>query len=232
MPGKKHIIIYSHGFGVRKDDLGLLTDIAAALPGVESILFDYFAVNESEKTMLICPLSSQAEKLQQVINETRIANPEAIIDLICHSQGTVVAALAKPDGIRKAIMLSPVFDMSLERTLARYRLKPGADINLKGISKIPSSDGLVRIVPKEYWQERLAAKPLAEYNAFVKKTEIIAIKARQDELLPEVNLEGLDSKVKLISLDGNHSFDGSARKPLIAVIKDLLKYEKHFAQAV
>jgi hypothetical protein len=37
----KHVIVYSHGFGVRKDDRGLLTDIAKSMPGVDHVLFDY-----------------------------------------------------------------------------------------------------------------------------------------------------------------------------------------------
>jgi hypothetical protein len=43
---KKHIIIYSHGFGVRKDDNGLLSYIAEHLPEVESVLFDYYNIND------------------------------------------------------------------------------------------------------------------------------------------------------------------------------------------
>ena len=222
MPVKRHIIIYSHGFGVRRDDNGLLTDIAAALPEIESILFDYFEVNETKKEMLICSFSTQVEKLNQVISETRIANPEAIIDLICHSQGTIIAALAKPNGIRKTILLSPTFDISLEHSLVRYRSKPEAEINLQGVSKIPSSQGLVRIIPKEYWQERLATKPIVEYNALAKKTEIIAIIAKQDELSPVVDLKDLDPRIKLIYLDGDHGFSHPNRDPMIKVIKELL----------
>jgi hypothetical protein len=43
----KHIVIYSHGFGVRKDDRGLFTDIAATLPSAEHIMFDYNQVDEA-----------------------------------------------------------------------------------------------------------------------------------------------------------------------------------------
>ena len=36
-----HIVIFSHGFGVRQDDCGLFTAIAKQLPNVEPIMFDY-----------------------------------------------------------------------------------------------------------------------------------------------------------------------------------------------
>lgn len=105
MNTKKHIVIYSHGFGVRKDDNGLLSDIAENLPELESILFDYYDLDEVSNELLICPPSQQVNKLNKTIQELRIKNPEATIDLIAHSQGTVVAAMAKPDGIRKTVLL-------------------------------------------------------------------------------------------------------------------------------
>jgi hypothetical protein len=67
MKNKQHIIIYSHGFGTRKDDRGLLTDIAKALPLAESILFDYFEVDEIKKEMHICTIGEQVEKLKKII---------------------------------------------------------------------------------------------------------------------------------------------------------------------
>ncbi|MCU0680587.1 MAG: hypothetical protein MUF50_04790 [Planctomycetes bacterium] len=158
MSTKKHIIIYSHGFGVRKDDNGLLSDVAEHLPELESVLFDYYELDEVNNNLLICPSSQQVYKLNKIINDIKTGNPEAIIDLIAHSQGAVVAAMAKPSGIRKVILLAPVFDMGLERTLSRYRTKPDAEVNIDGISRIPSSIGMTRIIPKEYWQERLNIK--------------------------------------------------------------------------
>lgn len=223
MPKPKHIIIYSHGFAVRKDDLGLLSGIAEALPEVESILFDYFEVNEVENTITVCPLSTQVKHLNQVVSEVKAANPEAIIDLIGHSQGTIVAAMAKPDGIRKTILLSPSFDMSLDRTLARYQSKPGVEINLEGTSIIPSSTGLTKIIPKEYWQERVLVKPFEEYNAFAEKTDLTFIIANQDQLSPKVDLTELSPKAHVLSIDGDHNFNDSARSPLIEIIRDLVK---------
>jgi pimeloyl-ACP methyl ester carboxylesterase len=221
MSTKKHIIIYSHGFAVRKDDLGLLSGIAEAFPEVESILFDYFEVNEKENTITVCPLSAQVKHLNQVVSEVKAANPGAIIDLIGHSQGTIVAAMAKPDGIRKTILLSPPFDMSLDRTLARYRSKPGVEINLEGTSIIPSSTGLTKIIPKEYWQERVLVKPFEEYNAFAEKTDITFIFANHDELVPKVDLTELSPKAHVLSIDGDHNFNDSAREPLIKIIREI-----------
>src|SRR6185369_13842555 len=105
-----HVIVFSHGFGVRKEDRGLFTAIAKALPDAKSVLFDYNPINEESNTLTAKPLNEQALKLRKVINSARAEFPGAIIDLVCHSQGCVVAGLVKPRGIRKVIMLTPLDD--------------------------------------------------------------------------------------------------------------------------
>jgi len=130
--------------------------------------------------------------------------------------------MACPSGIRKAILLAPVFDMGLERTLSRYRAKSDAELNINGTSVIPSSTELTRIIPKEYWQERLEIKPFREYNAFSKKTKIIVIEAKQDELIPKVDLKELDERVKVMQLDGDHGFYVPNREILIKTIRELI----------
>lgn len=222
MNNKKHIIIYSHGFAVRKDDNGLFTEIAASLPEVESVLFDYYQVDETNNKIFVSSFTDQIEKLRQVVKDIVSYNPGAIVDLIGHSQGTIVAAMARPNWIRKAILLAPVFDTNLGRTLNRYKEKSGAIINLDGISEIPSSTGLAKIIPKEYWQERELIKPFVHYNALANKSEIIFIQANQDELLPKTDLSELDQRTKLIAIDGNHNFSQPNRDRLIETIRELL----------
>ena len=222
MMNKKHIIIYSHGFAVKKDDGGLFTDIAENIPEVESILFDYYQVDEDQNKIFVCPFSDQIKKLNEVIDNVRTSNSEVVIDLICHSQGTIVAAMARPNGIRKAILISPVFDIDIERSLNRYRSKPGVKIDLSGISEIPSSTGLTKVIPKEYWSERSLVRPLVEYNYFADKTEIVAIEGNQDELLPRSDLSKLDKRIKVISVDGDHNFNPPNRENLISLIRNIL----------
>src|SRR6476646_489693 len=102
-----HYIIFSHGFAVRKEDRGLFTAIARSLPDAKSILFDYNPIHEKTNTLTAKPLSEQVRKLRKVINAARAEHPGAVIDLVCHSQGCVVAALLKPRDIRKIIMITP-----------------------------------------------------------------------------------------------------------------------------
>jgi hypothetical protein len=217
-----HVIIYSHGWGVRKDDKGLLTSIAAALPEAESILFDYNTVDDVNNTLTVPPLSQQAVKLNKVIKDTRDANPNAVIDLICHSQGAVVAALAQPLIIRKTIFLAPPVDMAIERSLERYKSNPEAEINLLGISKLPSLGGYIRIVPAEYWTERINMNVFDLYNKYGRTRDLLILSANQDQILGKVNLSPLLPKIKRSFLDGDHNFSGPAMQSLIEVIRNYL----------
>ncbi len=222
MTNQKHIVIYSHGNGVRKDDVGLLTDIADSLPEVENILFDYYEIDEINKTLTTCPISEQVEKLNKVIKEVKDQNPDAIIDLIAHSQGTVVAALANIEGIRKCILLTPVFDMSIERTLKRYSTRDDCLIDLNGMSTLYRFDGYLRYVPKEYWTDRENIKTFEAYNKLVEKTEVVIVEANQDTILPKVDLGELSSKIKLVTIDGDHNFNGKDRELLLKTVRKFI----------
>lgn len=43
----KHFVVFSHGFGVCKDDRGLFPDIISGLAGVEPVLFDYNVIDDT-----------------------------------------------------------------------------------------------------------------------------------------------------------------------------------------
>lgn len=46
-------LIFSHGFGVKKDGRGLLADIAMAFPDYKSILFNYNQVDEKNSVLTV-----------------------------------------------------------------------------------------------------------------------------------------------------------------------------------
>ena len=223
MQSSKHIVIFSHGFGVRKDDRGLLTDIAAGIPDVAPVLFDYNEINEAENILTVSPLSRQATMLTSIIEKTRQENPEAVIDIVAHSQGCLVVALAKPSRIRKTVFLAPSLDNNLERMVALFKDRPGSFIDLLGISKLSRKDGSSTIVPAQFWKEREASDPIPLYNELSQKTELVIINAKQDDVLRNLDVKGLNEKIKVMEIDGNHQFSGDARQPLINRIKELTK---------
>lgn len=222
MESNKHIIIFSHGFGTRKDDRGLLTDIADGFSGTQSILFDYNGVNETENTLTVRLLSEQARMLNAVIEKALLENSDATIDIISHSQGCLAVALAKPTGIRKTIFIAPSLDKDTEHLINMFKARPDTEINLSGISKLARKDGTVTLVPAEFWVERKQFDPISLYNELSSKTELIIINAKQDEIHDNTNTQGLDKKIEILDIDGNHQFSGEARKVLIDKIRKLL----------
>ena len=221
MENKKHIIIFSHGFGTRKDDRGLLTDIAAGFSETESILFDYNDVDEIKNTLTVPPLSEQAKMLNEVIKKACLENKDAVIDVIGHSQGCLVVALAKPALVRKIIFTAPSLDNSIERTINMFKDRPDTEINLSGISKLGRKDGTITLVPSQFWVERKQFDPIPLYNELSQETELIIINAKQDDIHGNLNTKGLNNNIEILEIDGNHQFSGDARGDLIDKIRML-----------
>lgn len=216
---KKHIVIYSHGFGVGKDGRGLFSDIANKLSSAQAVMFDYNQVEEEQKTLTVVPLDKQAQKLQTVILDVMKSNPTATIDLICHSQGCIVAAIAKPVGIRKTIFLAPPAHFDIERLLKLFGDRPGTEVNIEGVTRLARRDGTTTIVPREYWQGLGTLSLVDLYNDFAGKTELVIISANQDEVLGTVNFDDLRSSVRVIPIDGKHDFDKESRGQLTALLQ-------------
>lgn len=218
----KHIIVYSHGFGVRQDDRGLFTDIATSLPGAEHIMFDYNEVDGAENTLTVAPLTEQAGKLEQKVVETQATNPGVTIDLICHSQGCLVAAIANVSGVRKTIFTAPPPDANIEDKIRRWQVRYGTKFTTEGTSYLERKDGSTTIVPPEYWAslKNLDAQEL--YNTLVASTELVVITATEDEVLGNVVLSGLNPEIKVIEMATGHNFEGEARAKLVNIIANEL----------
>jgi hypothetical protein len=217
-----HIVVFSHGFGVRKDDRGLFPDIIAGLGDLESVMFDYNDIHEVENTLTVLPLSRQVEMLKDVLSEIQKKYPTATIDVICHSQGAVVAALAKPSGVRKTFFLAPPIALDYERILILFRGRPGTEIRMDGMSKLSRRDGSTTLVPAEYFSELRNIHPIELYNELADKTELTIIKAHQDEILGTTDFSDLRDTIRIIGLPGNHSFSGDARVELSRLLTELI----------
>ena len=139
------------------------------------------------------------------------------MDIICHSQGAVIVALAKPEGIRRVIFIAPPFSTGIEKMMKRFNSRPGTEIDMQGISKITRSDGSLTIVPAQYFAERIDVNPVESYKNLSELTELIVINANQDEVLDENNISKL-GKAEIINIDGNHGFSGDNRKNLLEII--------------
>lgn len=218
----KHVIVYSHGFGVRKDDRGLFTDIAKAFPGSEHVMFDFNEFDEKSNTLTARPLNEQASMANQQIESIKQNYPDVTIDIIAHSQGCVAASIAKPEGIRKAIFLAPPAQLLGLEKKEIYSMRPDTVTDEDGTIHMPRRDGSTTTIKEDYWKSREDVKPIELYNAFGEVTELSIITATKDEVLTNTDFTGLSSKVTLIEQDANHDFTGGYRPKLIGNIEGIV----------
>ena len=222
MSTPKHVVIFSHGFGVRKDSRGMFSEIVAALPECECVLFDYNVRDEAANTETIKPLADQAKVFEEVLKQTRLEYPNAIIDIVTHSQGAVAPALVHPAGIRKTILLAPPFSLDANRTASWFIGRPGSNLDFGGISRLARRDGSTTLVPAAYWAGLSSIDPIALYDFFAEQTELTIITAKQDELIRRLGERKLSDKIKVLDLDGDHNFTGEARAGLVETVVKLL----------
>lgn len=205
---------------MRQDARGMFTDIAAALP-YETVLFDYNQYNEQANTLTVAPLSEQAEKLSKIINEVRAKNPDALIDLVCHSQGCVVAGLAKPAGLRRIVLLAPPATLSPKQMIKTFD-RPGAHLDQNGVSTFPRRDGSTTILPKPYWTDLQNLNPIRLFNGLTSVADVIAVHANQDEIIGDLDFSQLSPAIKTFNLNSDHDFNDSARAALIELVVEEL----------
>ena len=223
----KQIIVYSHGFGVLKEDRGLFTDIEAALPDAEHIMFDYNVSNAAKNTLTVSSLTKEVVKLAQVLTKVRTNYPEAKIDLVCHSQGCVVAAMLLPKNIRRTVLLTPPSGYDISRTLKLFGERPGAKIDINGLTSFPRRDGSTTIVPADYWTSRAGIEPITLYNALAQVSAVTIINGNRDEVLGGTDFSALAPSVEVIGINANHDFTGGARQEVVARVKMILNAQSN-----
>ncbi len=202
----------------------MFTDIADALPkNIKPILFDYNQFDEASNALTVASLTSQAEKLSQVLAETRRENPGITIDLVCHSQGCVAAGILKPAGIRKFILVGPPAVLNIERMMQVFD-RPGASIHIDGTSTLPRRDGSTTIVPKEYWESIEDVDPIALFNYLRGVAQVIAIHADQDEIIGSKDFSRLAQGIRNIHIDANHDFTDESRPKLIQAVLNTMRF--------
>jgi hypothetical protein len=217
----KHIIIYSHGFGVKKDDRGLFPDIADGLPDIEHILFNYNQVDEENNRLLVVPIEQQVQKLTDVFAQTKRENPNAKIDIIAHSFGCIIAALAKLPAYQTIFLVPSVATVSAEEKFRTYIMRyPGVTVKNNKMT-IPRRDGSTTIIRKEYWPsfDDIPDVP-SLYNAIPNLTIIGAI---EDEVIGRQDYSKIADGVKIIEIHADHNFKNDSRRELVKVIEGVLK---------
>lgn len=213
----KRIFLYSHGFATRADDNGLFRHVISFFPEVEHVLFEYDEWSEDGSSATAATFSERTRKLQAKYTELRARNPEAEIDLICHSQGCNIAALAQLPGVTKTVLLAPNVnyesgESEREQVLQKERTQLLSD----GRILYRRSGGYVTYFPANYWDDCAILTDLPEkYVKLSGLTELLIIDAARDTVIPDhkdydllggkIRIERLDTDHDMASDDGSHS---------------------------
>lgn len=223
----KHIIICSHGFGVKRDDRGFFPDAVSLVPGAEIIMFDYNAIEEGGRVVRASPFTEQVIKLREVLEEAREKNPDAVIDIVSHSQGAIAIGLLSAvdvKGVKKIIMAAPPYTLSGTRIINRFKNNPETKIDFTGTSALGRGDGTISLVGERFWQELEMLRPVELYNYLAGSAQITHINANQDEVFGVSETSLLSKKIKILNIDSDHMFTGKYRQNLKELIRDLLSY--------
>ena len=223
----KRIFLYSHGFATRANDNGLFDPIVAAYPEDEHVLFPYDDWNSDNTSAIAATFTKRAKILQDKYRELRAANPEAEIDLICHSQGCVIAALAQLEGVSTTILLAPVISSeSGNKQRERILKKPAATLQEDGSILRQRSGGYQTIYPADYWEDFKSIADLpAKYDELSNKTRLIIFDASEDTVISsnkDYSLLRSNILIESIALDHDFVEEDGSRASLISTLKKYL----------
>jgi hypothetical protein len=220
----KKAIIFSHGFGVKRDSHGMFVELGNILKDNYLVVrFDYVIVNEQENWTKVLPFSAQVNMLKKVYEW--LNNNFAIREtsIISHSMGCVVSGLAKINGVSKNLLLAGPPLPPYARLKKYFSQRPETNINESGTSKLKRSDGSITYVPKAFWVELKSLNPFRNYKNLAETSEVTFVRASQDQVITDTDYSELENaeNIAVIKIRGNHDFENEARKDLRKIIKDL-----------
>ena len=214
------MIIFSHGFGVKRDSRGLFTDIASSLPEKFGyILFDFSAVDGDN--VYLRSYSEQVIALKSVISMAREISPN--IYIVGHSMGAITVALLGDPLVSGALLLAPPVSQSSGRTY--FTQYPGAFRDEQGVLVIPRKDRTITHVSDKFWDEAESINPVSALQDYGKKCPLTVVRAIDEDVLRHTENYTLLSNnqgIELLELPGNHTFDPPQRQGLISTIIDIL----------
>lgn len=220
------MVVFSHGFGVRRDARGIFTDITAALPaGWGYVLFEYDVFDEATNSVTISGFSDRVKHLQAVLEWTHQQAGVGKVHAVGHSIGALTIADLAPENVESIVLIAPPLSLGLHFA-ERFTKRP--DVKHAGHTwKIPRTDGTTTIANEEPLAEimNIEAEAVLAKLAFFRP--YVMILAGADEVLQDDDYTELIvmPTVNMIGVDGaNHDFTGNARAELVEiVVAQLLK---------
>lgn len=226
------VVVFSHGFGVRRDSRGLFTAIAAGLPsGWGYVLFDYDSFDSVTNQQRVVGLTARAERLEAVLDWVRKQSDVQAVHLIGHSMGTLTLANLAPDGIGKMILLAPPLKLG-SRFVESYTERSGATHEGHTWS-IPRSDGTTTVVDDEPLAELVSIDAEGELAKLALFRDYTIVIAGTDQTLPDEDYTELIvmPSVSMVGVErADHDFSGPARVELLRIVVGLLTNDETINQ--
>lgn len=206
-------LLFSHGFGVRKDSNGMFTEIAEKFTEYEPVMFDYNKIEADGDLSTVYSYRKQSRLLKSQIDNINSLDKDAEITIIAHSQGAIVAGLCNKK-TTKAILLAPPTTVSARRS----KLRPNRKVRKNGSVMIFKKDGSRILLTTSFMLGLKLTNPIKIYEKLALRVPTVIIAAKQDEMVKNENLHKVRS-AKVYEIDGDHNFTGKYRKDLIELIK-------------
>ena len=218
-----NMVVFSHGFGVRRDSRGMFTDLVRSLPdGFGYVLFDYDDV-VGEGTLRATYATAQVDRLKQVMAWAKAQPGVERIGLVAHSRGCIIAALASITSLSAVILLAPPL---VDGHARRYfTTKPGT-VRKGDDWYVPRSDGTTTIISEGVFQEFEDVQREEVVLSYVAKQPACLIVAGADKILDDQDYASFEHNpnVSLAAIPGaSHDFDGASRQELIRLVNNYLQ---------
>jgi pimeloyl-ACP methyl ester carboxylesterase len=221
----KHMVVFSHGFGVRNDARGMFTDIAQALPKDWGYaLFDYDGFDETSRQQKVVGFAARVQRLQTVLEWVQAQDGVEKVSIVGHSIGALTIANLAPEHAASIVLIAP--PLSLGSRFAEQFTKR-ADARHDGHTWfIPRADGTITVVDDEVLAELMNVDAEGELAKLALFRPYAIILAGVDEVIPDADYTELIT-MPSVTMEGvdraNHDFDGTARAELVTlVLKQLM----------
>lgn len=215
------VIVFSHGFGMKRDSRGFFTEIGNSLRNSFLIVtFDYCKMMPEENATLTYAFSVQVKLLQKVVEFIRSKFNVSELDVIAHSMGCLVVGLAELEDVKKIILLSPPPSKRIQKMQTYFNHKQGSEFNTQGFSKVKRSDGSWTFIHPDFWNEVKIVDPAKLYKKLSKTADTYFVRALHDDVITDESYSEIQiiDRLHYIELDGDHNFKEPNRKKLLDTI--------------
>jgi len=216
------VVVYVHGFGVKKDSRGFFTQLSLSLPKAKHVFIDLNTFDDKTNELFVADLEAQTKKLQAAFSVVLQKNPNATYDLVCHSQGCLVAGLANLSPIRKIMLLAPPSELNANDMSGIFSDRPGSHIDINGESRLSRRDGSTTVVAPEYWKSIENLDIIGMFNRLAINSQVFLVEAAEDEVVGKTDFRNLVSQIEVTMLPGDHNYSGVARRSIIEFVAGIL----------